>query len=439
MGKFHCDVCSSDCTRRVRISCAECQDYDLCVPCFAAGKSSGKHKPWHDYRVIEQHQYPIFDEDWGADEELLLIEGCQTLGLGNWQDIADFIEGRSKDEVGEHYEKYYLNSDYYPLPDLNKTFPDTTTTDFLRKRKERFEMRKQLPLPPPKKVLTSQPLCSAIQKYMPGRLEFEEEAEDEAEKVIQDMEFDEDEPEEDIQLKLLILHIYNEKLTLRAERKRLIINDNLLDYKTNNAIDKKRSKEEKELYNKIKSFARIMSAEDFEKFSEDIMGEHKMRNKIHQLQVWRKNGITNLDDGEIYEREKLARISKNSGPASSTTLSTKERHTLNSGRSNSRYSTPVDSKMKKKLNQNIDLLDISNARDYNLLSESEKNLCQQLHIYPKPYICIKEILFKELISNGGKLDAEKLESYIKLEPSKTSQLYEYFVNQKWCQPSKVHV
>jgi transcriptional adapter 2-alpha len=434
MGKFHCDVCSSDCTRRIRISCAECQDYDLCVPCFAAGKSSGKHKPWHDYKVIEQHQYPIFDEDWGADEELLLIEGCQTLGLGNWQDIADYIEGRSKEEVGQHYEKYYLNSPYYPLPDLNKTFPEISTTEFLSKRQQRFENRKKLPLPPPKKVLTSQPLCSYIQKYMPGRLEFEEEAEDEAEKVVQDMIFESDEPEEDIELKLLILHIYNERLTLRAERKRLMINDNLLDYKSNNAIDKKRSKEEKDLYNRIKPFARIMNSNDFNEFSNDIMDEFKIRNRIHQLQNWRKHGITLIEDGENFEREKMLRVSKISNSSPSTLIS-KERHTLNSGRSQSRFSTPVDSKLKKKNNLNYEPLDISDAPDFNLLSESEKVLCEELRIYPKPYICIKELLFKELLNNGGILNQEKVDSIIKLEQIKTSRIFNYFVDQKWCQTS----
>lgn len=432
MGKFHCDVCSSDCTRRIRISCAECQDYDLCVPCFAAGKVSGKHKPWHDYRVIEQHQYPIFDEDWGADEELLLIEGCQTLGVGNWQDIADYIEGRSKEEVGEHYEKYYLNSPYYPLPDLNKTFPDISTTEFLKKRKQRFDSRKKMPLPPPKKILTSQPLCSYIQKYMPGRLEFEEEAEDEAEKVVQDMIFEPDEAEEDLELKLLILQIYNEKLSLRAKRKRLMLEDNLIDYKTNNAIDKKRSKEERELYNKIKPLARIMSSTDFKEFSDDIMKEFKVRNRIMQLQNWRRNGITQLDDGEYYEKEKLSRISKLS--LSSPNISSKERHTLNSGRSHSRMSTPTEGKPKKR-NISTEPLDISDAPDYNLLSEGEKLLCQELRIYPKPYICIKELLFKELLNNGGILNQEKVSSIVKLDPSKTSGIYHYFVKQKWCQVS----
>lgn len=432
MGKFHCDVCSSDCTRRIRISCAECQDYDLCVPCFASGKASGKHEPWHDYRVVEQHQYPIFDEDWGADEELLLIEGCQTLGLGNWQDVADFIEGRSKEEVGEHYEKYYLNSEYYPIPDLNKTFPDVTISDFLARRRQRFERRKNLPLPPPKKLLTSQPLCSYIQKYMPGRLEFEEEAEDEAEKVVQDMVFDADEAQEDVELKLLILQIYNERLSLRAERKRLMIKDNLIDYKTNNAIDKKRTKDEKELYNRIKAYARVMSSEDFKEFSGNILGEFKIRNRIHQLQNWRRNGITQIEDGEAFERERSSRMAKTANSAPNT-VSSKERHTLNSVRSNSRLPTPVDSKLKKKSASSFDLLDISEAPDFNLLSEGEKSLCQELRIYPKPYICIKELLFKELLDNGGILNRENIASLVKLDPVKTSRLYDYFVEQKWCQ------
>lgn len=434
MGKFHCDVCSSDCTRRIRISCAECTDYDLCVPCFSSGKSSGQHKPWHDYRVIEQHQYPIFDEDWGADEELLLIEGCETLGLGNWQDIADFIEGRSKDEVGKHYEEIYLNSPYYPIPDLNKKFPDVTVSQFLGNRKRRFEDRKKLELPPPKKLLTSQPLCSHIQRYMPGRLEFEEEAEDEAEKVVQDMVFEPDESEEDIQLKLLILHIYNEKLTLRAERKRLMINDNLLDYKTNNAIDKKRSKEEKELYNKIKPFARIMSSNDFQAFSDDILKEFKIRNRINQLQNWRKNGILTLEEGEQYEREKVSRISKLGGVSSSGAI-TKERHTLNSVRSTSRISSPSDIKMRKIKGSNNDPLDISDAPDFHLLSDAEKSLCEELRIYPKPFICIKELIFTEILKNNGRLNIEKCNSLIKLEEKKASKIYDYFVKQNWCQLS----
>ena len=60
---------------------------DLCPNCFCSGKEFGKHKRGHAYRVEvsksclhprnmrltprlmkELHSYPIFTEDWGADE-----------------------------------------------------------------------------------------------------------------------------------------------------------------------------------------------------------------------------------------------------------------------------------------------------------------------------------------------------------------------------------
>lgn len=436
MAKFHCDICSADATRRVRIRCAECEDYDLCVPCFAEGKSSGSHKPWHNYRVIEQHQYPIFDEDWGADEELMLIEGCQKEGLGNWQDIADYIQGRSKEEVGEHYENYYLDSKYYPVPDLNKNFSYISTDEFMRRRKARFESRKNIPLPPPKKVLTSTPLCSDIQKYMPGRLEFEEEAEDEAEKVVQDMVFDSDDSPEDVDLKVLILDIYNQKLTLRAERKRLMLKNNLIDYKHNNAIDKKRSKEEKDLYNRIKAFARLMNEKDFEDFSTDIMEEFRIRNRIAQLQNWRRNGIINIDDGERFEKDesnRLSKINSYSNHHHHSTTSSSRGNPLNEGRNTATSNRANRSQGGVKRSNPLEPLDIYGLPDWELLSSEEYEICRNLRIYPKPYLAIKEVLIQESLKNNGVLDTSKATNIIGLEPEKLGKIYDFFSKQHWCQ------
>ncbi|VEU23922.1 DEKNAAC105197 [Brettanomyces naardenensis] len=433
MAKFHCDVCSSDCTRRIRIRCAECNDYDLCVPCFSKGRATGKHKPWHAYRVIEQHQYPIFDEDWGADEELLMVEGCQTQGLGNWHDISDYIGGRSKEEVGEHYEKAYLESDYYPIPDLTKSFPEVSTTQFLNKRKQRLEARKRLPLPPPKKILTSGPLCSDIQRYMPGRLEFEEEADEDAEKVVQDMVFEPDESEEDIQLKLLILRIYDEKLTMRAERKRLILRDGLLNYRQNNAIDKKRTRDERELYNKIKPLARVMSAEDFPTFSDGMMEEFRIRNRIHQLQNWRRNGIVTIEVGERFEKDESNRMSKFALPSSGT------RHGHTHSGKHSRSQTPEATtkwgRRKGGLLSSMysDHPDITSAPDFDLLSPDECHLCATLNIFPKPYLAIKEVLFRELLSSGGVLKKKAAKELLNVDSTKVSKIYDFFVQQRWCQ------
>jgi transcriptional adapter 2-alpha len=88
-----CDGCLVDLTHSIRIKCADpaCavgDGVDLCPNCFCSGKEFGKHKRSHAYRVEvsntrcnsyelrlttlgllkELHSYPIFTEDWGADE-----------------------------------------------------------------------------------------------------------------------------------------------------------------------------------------------------------------------------------------------------------------------------------------------------------------------------------------------------------------------------------
>lgn len=117
MPMFHCDVCSQDISRLVHIKCAECEDFDLCIPCFTSGSTAASHQPWHPYRVIETDSYPIYTSDWGADEELLLIEGLDTYGIGNWADVADYVGNlRSKEECEQHYMDVYVNSSTYPIP-----------------------------------------------------------------------------------------------------------------------------------------------------------------------------------------------------------------------------------------------------------------------------------------------------------------------------------
>jgi transcriptional adapter 2-alpha len=43
-----------DITHSVRIKCAhkECDEIDLCVPCFMEGKELQKHEAWHAYKVV---------------------------------------------------------------------------------------------------------------------------------------------------------------------------------------------------------------------------------------------------------------------------------------------------------------------------------------------------------------------------------------------------
>lgn len=481
--QFHCDVCGQDCSNRVRVSCAECSEYDLCVPCFSSGASSGDHKPYHDYRIIEQPVFPIFSEDWGADEELLLIEGAQTCGLGNWSDIAKHIGGRSKDEVKQHYFKYYLDSPTYPIPDMNKDFSHVTPEAFAQRRKKRLEERLNAPLPPPiPKPPASVPLCHEVHGYMPGRLEFEQEYENDAEVSVKDMVFDlkEDKPE-DVNLKLTILEIYDARLSARAERKRLMLKYKLLDYKKNMEQEKKkrRLKEEKEVHNKLKAYTRIMTPKNFSEFSEDLLTEFSLRNRIAQLQSWRNAGLTTIESGIKYEKDKVVganqlqraantagtRHSRTSSYSASTIPAVSDRYfsdlvanSSNNGsltslssigaaaNNNNNNSTSVSGgdagngaaagaagALSKNKKNTPAPLDISHAPDFELLSPEEQKMCSQLRIRPKPYLAIKETLFRELIRSGGVLKKRTARELLKIDVNKTSKIYEFFVQQNWIQ------
>lgn len=146
--------------------------------------------------------------------ELLLIDACQTYGLGNWADIADHIGSyRTKEEVQEHYHKVFLESPNFPLPVrfhsakvkwqkavLTDRLPqqiarDLTTSQqkFQSIKKARLEAAQARPLRkpsckcinvsshlpffsamPPPKPAASVPLCHEVGGFMPARLEFEQ-------------------------------------------------------------------------------------------------------------------------------------------------------------------------------------------------------------------------------------------------------------------------
>jgi transcriptional adapter 2-alpha len=131
--KYHCDSCNKDITHLLIIRCAICTDFDLCINCFADGKELKDHKKTHDYRVIvrlfcrfftnqflhilkDVLDFPVFEADWGADEELLLVEGLEMFGLGNWETISEHIGTKNAIQVAQHYDRIYVKSDAWPYP-----------------------------------------------------------------------------------------------------------------------------------------------------------------------------------------------------------------------------------------------------------------------------------------------------------------------------------
>lgn len=49
---YHCNYCNKDISGTIRIKCAKCPDFDLCLECFSVGAEVTPHKSNHSYRVI---------------------------------------------------------------------------------------------------------------------------------------------------------------------------------------------------------------------------------------------------------------------------------------------------------------------------------------------------------------------------------------------------
>jgi len=50
---YHCNYCNKDISGTIRIKCAKCPDFDLCVECFSVGAEVTPHKSNHTYKVMK--------------------------------------------------------------------------------------------------------------------------------------------------------------------------------------------------------------------------------------------------------------------------------------------------------------------------------------------------------------------------------------------------
>ena len=93
------------------------------------------------------------------------------------------------------------------------------------------------------------------------------------------------------------------------------------------AAEKKRPKEEKDIVHRLRPFARLGTAEDYEVFSTDMLCmsisnshsfyqslifdivESMLRKRIQDLQHYRRMGLTTAADIEKYENDIVKRVS----------------------------------------------------------------------------------------------------------------------------------
>lgn len=135
---------------------------------------------------------------------------------------------------------------------------------------------------------------------MPKRGDFEQEYDADADTLLADLEFFDDDTQQDIKLKQDVIKLYNARLDERIRRKKFVIERGILDFKKLQKQERKKTKEEREIINAMKIFARFNTAEDHDKLVNSLLKERLLREMIEQLKYFKSKGLTSLDQIEKY-------------------------------------------------------------------------------------------------------------------------------------------
>jgi transcriptional adapter 2-alpha len=281
-----------------------------------------------------------------AHPDRLLVEWSDRPLCACCRDIAAHV-GKAELECKKHYEDVYLTSGSAPLPDESRRLTtiqratsasssaaasetavasvdeeatsavvlDTPLLDGVRHGPDDEQLtvsstsKRARPRSgrPPSSSVAADVVDPDVSGFMPLRGDFDIEWDNDAEILLADMEFREGEHPTETELKLKVIEIYNAKLDERERRKRFILERGLLAFRTRLAEERRRPREEREIRNQLRPFARFHSHADHEALVEALMEEHRLRRRIAQLQHWRRQGIQTMAEAEEYEAAKRQR------------------------------------------------------------------------------------------------------------------------------------
>jgi transcriptional adapter 2-alpha len=317
---------------------------------------------------------------------------------------------------------------------------------------------------------------SDVVGYMPLRGDFDLEYDNDAEVVIADMDFQEGEHTTETELKLKILEIYNAKLDERERRKSFVIERGLLDYKRLLAIERRRPRDEREIYDAFRPFARFNTPQEHEDLVRGVILEQRLRKRIAQLQEYRRNGIRSLAEAHEYDVLKRKRDLTSSSSSAAAAIATKKQATSSSSSSfldrksggaaisatgsggggggesqhatvapasatdeKGRRSSAVGGKRKREESSSSSSAAASSKAPFvvaglpgaNLLSDKEKSLCEALRLVPSQYQQIKATVVNIALARGYVKRSDAAGKLVHIDAAKIGGVYDFVVSCGW--------
>lgn len=354
----------------VYIVCAHgaCNSLAICLDCFYVGAADGyPHQPDHPYRVVEQVKTQLFEQDWSADDELRLINALCEYGPYHWREISERV-GKTQEKCERHYERVYLTGENAPLPTtflppihtpppvptpqpspipvpsashagsfqqlcpssldsvavppVASAPPPVVDCSIHLPQPANFPAPAALSVQPsddddPEHLPTGNVMPNPsygndtnIEGYMPRRADLDVEYDDNAEEIIADIAIGENDTEEENDLKLRLLQMYDKRLTRRDEMKQFMFERDLIHVDKLKVGDRRHTRDEKELLARLQVFSRLLPNKEFRSFRDAIMREFRLSREIHRLQQCRAEGVKRRAEVDVYELERKARATR---------------------------------------------------------------------------------------------------------------------------------
>jgi len=349
--KYNCNYCTEQ-IDGLRISCATCEDFDLCPECFASGAEIGGHKNSHKYYFSNNGNFSIFpkspiiedkgrrrtsllvDSDkecdkaignWNVREDTRLLDAVEMFGFGNWKDIAKHVETKTDQQVKERFIKCFING---PLGRA------TWKEDLRGHAVDHTQDNDRGPLSP---TLTSKlppiniaPTEALLLGYMPNRDDFED-FDRSNEALVSQMGAKSAEDEEvEIAMKLAHTDIYERALREEVRRKRVARDYQLVcqyfkenplipfgvkltPMKMNQILKMKKHGTEgpkQELIDALKPFCQFNTCQEFKNLVDNLCFEKELKVRIKELLKYREHGLIKAEHLVAFEKLRFKREAK---------------------------------------------------------------------------------------------------------------------------------
>lgn len=273
----------------------------MCIPCYCKGQSKSDHTRFHQYKLIDSNNFPLFTPAWTANEELLLLENLIKYRIGNWATISELMSNsKSAKECELHYKQIYFNKSIADLKDYEilsyidaKGIIQTKNVSNFEKFNRMVQNEEAL-IVSDRRIDTEKGVLSDFSGYMPLRKDFDIEFENDFENCLADLDFFDDDRPSDIAAKLKLLDAYQLILNEREERKNFVMErwpqEIKLEKKLKNTIF------EKNAYFCLKPAARYLPYDKHSSFCEALSKEYLTKMRLDELKEAKMKGIKSEED-----------------------------------------------------------------------------------------------------------------------------------------------